>query len=43
MEIGSRMARNAREAWRPIRWLLRHRSEFTAVAALALMLAPLLL
>ena len=27
----------------PLRWLRRHRSEFMAVAMLALMLAPLLL
>ena len=51
MGIGSRIARVAgavllhvREAvWRPLRWLHRHRSEFMAMAALALMLAPLLL
>ena len=51
MEIGSRIGRKAgavvrhvREAaWRPVRWLRRHRSEFIAMAALALMLAPLLL
>ncbi len=51
MEIGSRIGRaegavvrHVREvAWRPVRWLRRHRSEFMAVAVLALMLAPLLL
>ena len=43
MEVGRWMAWKAREAWRPVRWLRRHRSEFMAVAALALMLAPLLL
>ena len=51
MEIGRRIGRAARAAvghtreaaWRPVRWLRRHRSEFMAMAALALMLAPLLL
>ena len=43
MEIVRRMARNAREAWRPVRWLRRHRSELMAVAVLTLTLAPLLL
>lgn len=51
MEIGSRIGRTAgavvrhvgEAAWRPLHWLRRHRSEFMAVAVLALMLAPLLL
>ena len=50
MEIGSRIGRaagvvvpHALEIWRPVRWLRRHRSEFMAMVALALMLAPLLL
>ena len=50
MEISSRIGRpgkavdwNARKAWRPARWLRRHRSELMAVVALALTLAPLLL
>ena len=51
MELGSRIGRAAgavarhviEAAWRPARWLRRHRSEFIAMAALALMLAPLLL
>ena len=51
MEIGRRIGRAARAvvrhtreaAWRPVRWLRRHRSEFMAAVTLALMLAPLLL
>ena len=50
MEIGSGIARaggvvarNARTALQPVRWMRRHRSEFMAVATLTLMLAPLLL
>ena len=51
MEIDRRIGRAARAvvrhtreaAWRPVRWLRRHRSELMAVATLALTLAPLLL
>ena len=37
------VARSARAAWQPVRWLHRHRSELMAAAALVLALAPLLL
>ena len=43
MEIGRRIGRQGSGDWRLVRWLRRHRSEFMAVAALALILAPLLL
>ena len=43
MEIGRRVRHHASKTWRPVRWFRKHRSEFMAVAALALMLAPLLL
>ena len=43
MEIGRRIGRPGSGDWRPVHWLRRHRSEFMAFAALALMLAPLLL
>ena len=43
METGSRVRHYASRTWRLVRWLRRHRSEFMAMAALALMLAPLLL
>ena len=41
--LASESSKGVSAAGRPLRWLRRHRSEFMAVAVLALMLAPLLL
>ena len=43
MEIGSRVRHHVNKTRRPVLWLCKHRSEFMAMAALALTLAPLLL
>ena len=41
--LSSGRSKGVRAAGRPVCWLRSHRSEFMAVAMLALMLAPLLL
>ncbi len=43
MEIDRRARRQVSKTLRSVSWLHRHKSELTAVAVLALMLAPLLL